>query len=375
MVAEGATCHIIHLDSPREEGLYGREDAFIPLVWNQYVCTALRSDPVHLEKFGAEQIERVIQQFPPPVVPFDHALAIRMAAEFAMETVRKELEKHLEVAKRRGAAPYIAVCLVPEGPTGTGVTWALMDFLPAWRVRYIRAFELAGIPVPDLFQFFLLEFVPAKPDEDGNWENVRQGYMTRMRLHGGSWPYYWFRFDASKVNAASNPAGSRIGARIMGLILSSRFAPVPGIGEGEEAEEGEGDEVRGVAADQISFVDLPQALRSIDALEEKPVELMISTINSPVDEDGCRLAGRILSLANRQLALAETRHLAERWHRYPQIGTLLPELEEAAAHNPWWKRVLGRNRKFRQARGGGWWRWSERPSTMSWRVTSKAPTP
>ena len=345
VTSEGASCHIIHLDAPNEQSLYGREDSFIPLAWNQYIVTALRNHPELVGKFGANQVENIIKQFPPPVVPFDHSLAIRMSAEFAMETVRRELEKHLETAKKRGATPYVAVVLVPEGPTGTGVTWALMDWLPKWRVEYIRGFELAGIPVPDLFQFFLLEFVPARPDEDGNWENVRQGYMTRMRLYERKWPYYWFRFDGAKVNTSSNPAASRIGARVMGMILTSRFAPIPGFEEGQELKH-----VEDVMGEQTSFLDLPQALRSIDALEGKPVEVMISTVNSPVDEDGCRFAGRILRSAGGGIPLLQTRQLAQRWGKYPEIAGLLPELESATAHDQWWRRLLRRDGKARQAR-------------------------
>ncbi|MCL0101576.1 hypothetical protein M1O29_00610 [Dehalococcoidia bacterium] len=343
-MAEGASCNIIHLDAPREQALYGREDTFIPLAWNQYIVTALKSHPDLIEKFGREQIDHVVTQFPPPVVPFDHASAIRMAAEFATESVRKEMERDLELAKQRGADPYIALCLVPEGPTGTGVSWALMDWLPKWRYEYIRSFELAGIPVPDLFQFFLLEFVPARPDEDGNWENVRQGHITRKRLHERSWPYYWFRFDGAKVSTTSNIKASRIGARVMGMILTSRFAPVPGF-EGDETTTADD-----FSLDQASFVDLPQALRSIDALQEKPVEVMISTINSPVDEEGCRLAGRILNSARNSIPLEDVQRLSERWSRYPEIGALLEQIEVVASGGGLLRRLLGRGQRFWRAR-------------------------
>ncbi len=328
VTAEGATCHIIHLDAPREQNLYGKEDSFIPLAWNQYIVTALKNHPDLIEKFGIEQIDQVVKQFPPPIVPFDHPLAIRMAAEFATETVKKELEKHLETAKQKGADPYVAITCVPEGPTGTGVTWALMEWLPKWRVNYIRSFELAGIPVPDLFQFFLLEFVPARPDEDGNWENVRQGYMSRMRLHEKPWPYYWFRFDGAKVSAESNPVSSSIGARLMGMILTSRFAPIPPPIEGEETELSDAQDV----TSDMSFVDLPQALRSIDALEEKPVEVMISAINTPTDEEGCREGGRLLNKVNEGIPLHEARRFAAKWHRHPEIAEALPELATATGH-------------------------------------------
>ena len=162
--------------------------------------------------------------------------------------------------------------------------------------------------------------------------------MTRLRLHGRGWPYYWFRFDGAKVGASSNAASSRIGARVMGMILTSRFAPVPGFEEGEELKH-----VEDVMDEQTSFVDLPQALRSIDALEEKPVEVMISSVNSPVDEDGCRLAGSILKAAAGGIPVLDVRRLADRWKKYPQLADLVPELGIAAAQDVWWRRLLRRD--------------------------------
>ena len=227
------SCSIIHLD--REGERTDREDDFRALEWDVANIRQVRNDSNLEKRYGKDQIDRVIRSFSQGNTPLDDPIGVRLAAHSLSGQVRDQLIKDLIPAVRDNCNVYVAISLVPEGPTGTGVAWALMDWLPEWREGFIQRFLDAGFPNPT-FHYFLLEFLPAYPDEQGgNIGNLVQGHLTRQRLHKHPWEYYWFRFDGAKLcsdfQQTTNKEATRIGALAMGLVLASRIIPPAALGE------------------------------------------------------------------------------------------------------------------------------------------------
>ena len=232
VVAQQDSCNIIHVDREQEGRTYWAGDHFIELPWGRVTIEQIQENADLLEMYGKDRIEQVIAQFEEGDPPADNPFAIRLAVERLRDVVKGYLMGDLRYHLLRGAVVYVAISLVPEGPTGTGVAWALMDWLPQWRESLSQQARATGGEGPNSFHFFLLEFVPANPDlstQGGGEGNVVQGYMSRTRLYDQNWPYYWFRWDGGKLktdlNPISNAEATRIGAMAMGLVLTRRIVP------------------------------------------------------------------------------------------------------------------------------------------------------
>jgi hypothetical protein len=330
VLRQGASCHIIHVDNPTEATR--SEDTFLPLQWDAIVEQKISYDRNLEREIGPDRIKQIFEQFKPPRTPFDHPLAVRIAASATFPAIRDHLERELEQAHTDGKDVRVGVCLVPEGPTGTGVAWALLNMLPDWKNDYLLGIADAG-GAPEPLDLFLLEFAPADPAQDGNRGNVIQGYLTRQRLYQmvqkGKWKDYWFRFDGGKLFIKNNDVASKIGARAVSFLLTRRLT-----------EEMQGQSYNGSSSNGSSGavgMDVAELLNTIQATDLKPIELTLAGINMPVDEGICALAGTALKKwkadGNKNLVLdgpGGAREFGDKWkNKYPEVSNQITEVEKA----------------------------------------------
>ena len=85
-------------------------------------------------------------------------------------------------------------------------------------------------------------------------------------------------------------------------------------------------------------IDLIETLNAMGAERTKPVELMISALNMPIDEDGCRRAGHLLDQLTSQPQFDGipdgVEELAKRWQRHEEVGRTVEGLRCAQANRP-----------------------------------------
>lgn len=223
---KGESYHQVRLAASHEQGKYGPEDRFIPLLFTPFDQAKLRNDPL-VAKFGEDKVlaEVALHLDGHTNFPVDSCKAAYLAAAIAKDRLDRTLRDDLLWAKERNYMPYVCVFWVPEGPMGTGGCQFLLSFLPQWRREFIDATRRRGLPDPELFHLFLLEFVPANPAADGGNEgSYLQGQISRFELYPRTGSFKHLVWDGFK-HSSDNKVATRLGAVVLAHLLTSMFTP------------------------------------------------------------------------------------------------------------------------------------------------------
>lgn len=230
------TSKIIHVERKDQKGNRGKvedEEGFVPFSWVKGVVDGIEVTEKFKQPDLQGHVAALVKKFPRGEnPPMDSPFGSRLATHGVWVDIQKCLDHDLTVARSKGAIFRVGLCVVPEGPTGIGVAWALMELLPAWQRAKLVRLDQAGIPIPEGMKMFLLEVLPAVPELAGAGKlSLLQGAISRQRLHkfatdasGPDWPFYWFRFDGGKLGVGfSNAEATQIGALTFASLLATKF--------------------------------------------------------------------------------------------------------------------------------------------------------